>query len=258
MNILDEIFAQKRASQAEKHARVPLRDLQARQVEPPAGFRRALENANRPISLIAEVKKASPVKGVLREDFDPVQIANAYRLAGVQAMSVLTCAEFFQGSQGNLIAAKRAASVPVIRKDFTVSEYDIWEAKAMGADAILLIAYGLDDAELKGLRELAEGLGFDALVEVHDAQEMGRALDSGATFVGVNNRDLRTFETRIETLEELAPKVPSHVHLVAESAIRNAADVARVQAAGARSVLIGTAFVKAADPGAAVIEVMGW
>lgn len=258
MNILDEIFAAKRAQLAERMERVPLTELKRRNPEPVGGFREALEASPGPISLIAEVKKASPVKGIIREEFDPVAIATAYRRAGAQAMSVLTCAEFFRGSQGNLVAAKRAASVPVIRKDFTVSEYDIHEARSIGADAVLLIAYGLDDAELRGFREVAEGLGLDALVEVHDQNEMERALATGATFIGVNNRDLRTFETRIETIEELAPMVGPEIHLVAESAIRNHEDVARVAAAGARSVLIGTAFMREPDVASAVSRVMGW
>lgn len=260
MNILDQIFAQKRERLAERIQRVSRADMRARALDSPPtdGFRRALESSPHPVALIAEVKRASPVKGVLRSTFDPVQIAASYQSVGVDAMSVLTCADFFQGACGDLVAAKRVAQVPTLRKDFTVDAYDLDEARALGADAVLLIVYGLSPSQLADLRGYAEELGLDVLVEVHDERELVTALDSGATMIGVNNRDLRTFETRLETIEELAPLVPPGTHLVAESAIRSREDVERVGRAGARSVLIGSRFMGADDIPAAVAEVMGW
>lgn len=257
MNILDEIFEFKRANQV---SRAELNEwvAKAKDQAPALGFRRTLADSKNHPSLIAEIKKASPVKGVIREDFDPALIAKIYREVGVDCMSVLTCTEFFQGSPENLIRAKAIAGLPVIRKDFTVCEGDVFAARAMGADAVLLIVYGLSDPELRAFRELAESMGMDALVEVHGTEELERALASGATFIGVNNRDLRTFETRIETTEEVALNLPEGVHLVSESALRDSTDIQRVKAAGARSVLIGTSFMTAPNIGAKVREVMGW
>ncbi|MCE9560069.1 MAG: indole-3-glycerol phosphate synthase TrpC [Armatimonadetes bacterium] len=260
MTILDTIFAQKRESQGSKILKSPLSEMIGRALDavPSRGFRSALEASSHRPALIAEVKKASPVRGVLREPFDPKSIAEAYAAVGVDCLSVLTCETFFQGSADYLRMASAATDLPIIRKDFTVSEYDVYEARAMGADAILLIVSGLGDQELSEFREIAEQLKMDVLVEVHSEEELDRAVASGATFIGVNNRDLSTFETRIETTESLAGRLPQGTHLVAESALRDQRDVDRVSVAGARSVLIGTAFMKAQDIGSKVREVMGW
>ena len=260
MTILDTIFAQKREMQAQKVATTPLSEMIGRALDaaPPRGFRATLEASPHHPALIAEIKKASPVRGVLREPFDPRSIAEAYAAVGVDCLSVLTCEQFFQGSAENLRIARSVTDLPTIRKDFTVSEYDIYEARAIGADAILLIASGLNDQELLEFREIGEQLKMDVLVEVHNENELGRALHSRATFIGVNNRDLTTFETRIETTEQLSALLPAETHLVAESALRDHNDVGRVAKAGARSVLVGTVFMKAQDIGSKVREVMEW
>ncbi len=259
MNVLDRIFAAKREAAAALTA-ADRSDARARAADAPGplGFRRALESSPHPVSLIAEVKKASPVKGVIREDFDPVAIAMAYSGAGADALSVLTDVAFFQGAPTYLTACREATGLPCLRKDFTVGEHDVWEARALGADAVLLIVYGLDRAELTGLRELAESLGMDALVEAHTGDEAETALATGATFLGVNNRDLRTFATTTDTACEVIPSLVGRATVVSESALHSPADVGKVAAAGARAVLIGTAFCAAPEPGAKVREVMGW
>lgn len=260
MNILDKIFARKREQLPELMAAVSLADVRARATEagPTRGFRKALESADRRVSLIAEVKKASPVKGVIREDFDPVFIARSYEAAGVQCLSVLTDVEFFQGSPDFLVQCRSATNLPVLRKDFTTSEYHVYEGRAMGADAMLLIVNGLDKSELRDLRLLIESLGMDALVEVHTLSEAEIALESGATFVGVNNRDLETFEVSLDTACTVIPRLADKATVVSESALKTLADIELVHRAGARSVLIGTTFCREDDPGAKVKEVMGW
>lgn len=259
MNLLDQIFAAKRDALPEKMRREPLAELRQRadDAEPPRGFRRALEQAGR-VALIAEVKKATPSTGVLREGFDPLAVARAYQRTGAEALSVLTDVEFFQGGAEVLRAVREAVPMPVLRKDFTVDEYDVWEARAIGADAVLLIVNGLDDEQLRDYRVLAEELGMDALVEVHSEAEGERALVSGATMIGVNNRDLTTFKTSIEVGERVLPSLPETVFRVAESAIRSHDDVRRLTQAGAQAMLIGTAFCREADPEPRVREVMGW
>lgn len=259
MTILDQIFARKRELIANLSSNA-LSDAKqrARDAAPVRGFRRALESATVPVSLIAEVKKASPVKGVIREDFDPVAIACAYEKAGAQCLSVLTDVEFFQGSPDYLTACREATKLPVLRKDFTVAEHDVYEARALGADAVLLIVNGLSKSDLEDFRLLAESLAMDVLVEAHTLDEAELALDTGATLVGVNNRDLATFEVTLETSCEVIPKISDRATVVSESALRSQADIELVKNAGARAVLIGTTFCKAPDPGAKVKEVMGW
>lgn len=260
MNLLDEILAFKRAELAERMARVPLAEVRAAAQDAPAvrGFRRALEESALPVSLIAEVKPASPVAGRFAETVDAADWGARYARAGASCLSVLTEEKYFQGSRENLERARAASGLPVLRKDFTTAEYHIWEARAMGADAVLLIVNGLPDAELRGFRELAEELGMDALVEVHDAAEGERALASGATLIGVNNRDLTSFETTIEIGKRVLPMLRRvGVTLVGESAISERQHVLDLGAAGARAVLIGTTFMSAADPEARVREVMG-
>ncbi|MDI9638824.1 indole-3-glycerol phosphate synthase TrpC [Kamptonema cortianum] len=260
MNVLDRIFATKRKEVASRKSTSSLRDLRLRaeDAEAPRGFLRALEQSPHSVALIAEVKKASPVKGVIRESFDPIAIARAYESAGADCLSVLTDVEFFQGSPEYLIQCRAATTLPVLRKDFTTDEYHVYEARAMGADAILLIVNGLDRAELKSYRELAESLGMDVLVEAHTLAEAEIAVETGARMVGVNNRDLETFETNIEASEVILPQLLGRAFLVSESALRVNADVERVRKAGAGAVLIGTAFCSNPDVEGQVRQVMGW
>ncbi len=260
MDILKQIFEQKRLDLEETKARVPLKSLKGIAADAPRarGFMSSILSSPHKTALIAEVKKASPVKGVIREDFDPVDIARAYEQAGADCLSVLTDVQFFQGSPRNLTLSRDATSLPVLRKDFTVDEYDVWHSRAMEADAVLLIVSGLSASQLREYRELAEFLGMAALVEAHTAREAETALSSGAKLIGINNRDLKTFESNIENTEKIVPKIATRATVVAESAIETLADVTRVSDAGARAVLIGTAFCKAPDIGAKVKEVMGW
>ena len=260
MNILDKIFANKREVLDAKKASGIMRELKRMSADcpPTRGFARTLVDSQHQPSLIAEVKKASPVKGMIRQDFDPHAIATAYRDAGVDCLSVLTDVEFFQGSLENLKIARHSSGLPVLRKDFTVDELDIYEARVMGADAILLIVYGLSDQQLTEYRELAELLGMDVLVEAHTEEEGERAMSAGAKLLGFNNRDLTTFETSLHVAERVIPLFAGRAHVVSESAMSCQEDIERVSSAGARSVLIGTAFCKAPDIGTKVREVMGW
>lgn len=257
MNKLDEIFEYKRA---ELSRGFDLADVKARaeDVGPTRGFLGALKSAPGGVGLIAEVKKASPVFGVIRDDFDPVSIALSYESAGAQCLSVLTDAPFFQGSEKYLRDIRSRVALPILRKDFTAGEFHVYEARAMGADAILLIVYGLSDSELVEYRELAESLGMDVLVEAHSAEECDRALASGAKILGINNRDLRTFEISIGVGAGLIPLYTERAFVVSESALHSHGDVETVAAAGARAVLIGTAFCKEPDIEAAVRRIMNW
>ena len=213
-------------------------------------FARAL-TANPP-SIIAEIKKASPSRGLIAADFDPPGTARAYEKGGAAAISVLTDRKHFQGSLADLEAARAAVQLPVLRKDFTIDPFHVLEAAAHDADAILLIVAVLSDRELRDFRELASSYGMAALVEVHDGEELKRAIASGAEIIGVNNRDLRTFEVRLETSLELAARMPANTIRVAESGIRTADDVRRLHAAGYHACLVGEHLMTAEDPAAAV------
>ena len=202
--------------------------------------------------VIAEIKKASPSKGVLREHFLPEQIAASYERHGAACLSVLTDEQFFQGSAACLQQAREACSLPVLRKDFIVDEYQICEARAMGADCVLLIAACLDDARLQDFEECALAFGMDVLVEVHDGVELDRALRLRTPLIGVNNRNLRTFEVSLDTTLSLLPRVPPERLLVTESGILAADDVRRMRDAGVYAFLVGEAFMRAPDPGAAL------
>lgn len=217
-------------------------------------FRAALR-AKRP-AVISEIKKASPSKGLLVEDFRPAELAGRYERGGAAALSVLTDRDFFQGSFADLQCARAACSLPVLRKDFTISEYHVLEAAAHGADAVLLIVAILDAAELRAFRELAAEFGMAALVEVHDRRELAIALQSGAEIVGVNNRDLRDFKVSLDTSIQLAPEMPPGVIKVSESGIFSAADVRRLMAAGYDAVLVGEHLVKSGDPARAIEELV--
>jgi indole-3-glycerol phosphate synthase len=256
-DILQRILARKREEIAGCKARVPVAELRARNADaPPArGFAAALRgrmDAGKP-AVIAEIKKASPSKGLIRPDFDPAAIARSYAAGGATCLSVLTDVDFFQGNDAYVRAARDACALPVLRKDFTVDKYQVHEARAIGADAILLIAAALDNAALANLHALAIEVGLDVLVEVHDAVDLQRVLplpNLPRTLVGINNRDLRTFETSIETTLSLKEAVPDDRLLVTESGIATSADVARLRAAGVNAFLIGETFMRADDPGA--------
>lgn len=257
-DILKRILARKREEIDERLARTSVRELSRRAVAAPAarGFLRALRSrvdAGQP-AVIAEIKKASPSKGVLREDFDPPSIAVSYARGGAACLSVLTDVDFFQGADAYLQQARAACALPVLRKDFVVDPYQVYEARVLGADCILLIVAALDDAMLAELLELSAELGMDALVEVHDSEEMQRALATPAPLIGVNNRDLRTFETSLETTFSLMAGFPQERLLVTESGIHTTDDVRAMREHGVHTFLVGEAFMKADDPGGKLAE----
>jgi len=251
-DILARIVEHKRSELVHDSARRGELDRRAEARADHRDFRRAL--TAHPPAIIGEIKKASPSKGVLADPFDPVSIARMYSSGGAAALSVLTDRQFFQGGLGDLEVARAAVSLPVLRKDFTLEEFHVIEAAAHGADAILLIAALLEEKEMRELRELAARYGMASLVEVHDAAELESALGSGAEIVGVNNRNLHTFEVTLETSLQLAEKIPANVVKVSESGIHSRADVVRLTAAGFRAFLVGEHLMKSADPAAALRE----
>jgi len=256
-SILDQIVASKRREIDDRRRQTPDRELERRlDAAPPVrDFRAALDQPGT-MRLIAEVKKASPSAGVLRADFDPVAIARVYADHGVAAISVLTDEPFFQGSLSHLAAIQDAVTLPLLRKDFILDRYQLLEARTAGADAVLLIAEILTDAELRLLLRETADLGIQALVELHDASNLARVLDIGARLVGINNRNLHTFVTRLEQTLELAARFPANCCLVSESGIRNRADLLRLQAAGVKAILVGETFMRAPDIGAKVDELL--
>ena len=228
----------------------------ARDAAPTRGFAAALR-APAEVRLLAEIKRRSPSAGPIRPGASPQEVAADYAAGGAAALSVLTDREYFDGSLAALQAVRGVVDLPLLRKDFTLDPLQVWEARAAGADAVLLIVRILDDARLRELLGLATDLGLDSLVEVHDASELERALQAGATLVGVNNRDLRTFRTDLELTIRLAPRVPAATTLVAESGIRTAEDVARLGAAGVDAVLVGESLMRQEDLRAAVRAIVG-
>ncbi len=253
-DILEKILARKREEIASRKGHSSLGDLYARAGEqsPPRGFIDALKKAiafDRP-GVIAEIKKASPSKGLIRESFDPVAIAKSYASGGASCLSVLTDHDFFQGHEDDLIAARGACTLPVIRKDFMIDPWQVAEARAIGADCILLIVAALDPEQMAELASAAADLSLDVLVEVHDRQELDAALRLKPAMIGINNRDLRTFETSLETTLALATEVPRGTLLVTESGIHTREDVASMRAADINAFLVGEAFMRQADPGA--------
>ena len=223
----------------------------------PAAARKTLAEDSGDAAVIAEIKKASPSKGVIRPDFDPEQIARSYAAGGATCLSVLTDEAFFQGADHYLKAARRACALPVLRKDFIIDAYQVWEARAIGADCVLLIVAALDDAQLSDLSGLALDLGMDVLVEVHDAGELTRALALPLPLIGINNRDLRSFETRLETTIELLASIPEERIVVTESGIHQPADVHYLRRHGVHAFLVGEAFMRAEDPGARLAQLFG-
>ncbi len=250
--ILARIVDRKREELARDSARLPELEKRAYQQRALRDFKAALK---RP-AIIAEIKKASPSKGVLCEKFDPARIARKYQEGGAAALSVLTDHDFFQGSLGDLKAARAATQLPVLRKDFTIADFHVIEAAAHGADAILLIAAILNTQEMRRLRELAATLNMAAIVEVHDSEELAAALDSGAEIIGVNNRDLNTFTVNLDRSETLSSKIPAGVIKIAESGIDSAQVIRRLLHAGFDAFLVGERLMKSADPAAALKELL--
>ena len=256
-HILARILDAKRERLSDTRLRVPdtiVKGMVSRAGDVPS-FRRALEKASR-TGIIAEIKKASPSAGTLVEDLDVAGLASEYAAAGAAAISVVTEEDYFQGNLGWVRVASAASGLPVLRKDFIFDEYQVLETRAAGASAVLLIVAVLRPEELERLLRVTEELGMDALVEVHDELELTEALEAGASIVGVNNRDLKTFEVRLETSETLGPRIPDDVLFVAESGIRSREDMDRLSSAGAAAFLVGEQLIRAPDPGAALRELL--
>jgi indole-3-glycerol phosphate synthase len=256
--ILERIVAATRVRVAEAKRNADLRELERRaEQHVPRGFRRALALKSREgVAVIAELKKASPSKGLIRADFRPAELARELEAAGAAALSVLTDEEFFQGSLENLRKASAAVKIPCLRKDFIIDEFQLLEARANAADSVLLIVAALFSEELSKLAAGARRHGLDVLCEVHDGEELQRALDAGCDLIGVNTRDLRTFKVDLETAFRLAEKFPANVIRVAESGIHSVEDVARLQAAGYNAFLVGESLMRADLPGDALRELM--
>jgi indole-3-glycerol phosphate synthase len=255
--ILREIVARKRQELVENNSRTPLSSLvaQAGAQESPRGFESAMRDAAAGAgAVIAEVKKASPSKGVIREDFDPVAIARSYAAGGACCLSVLTDVDFFQGKNEYLTSARSACALPAIRKDFIIDPYQVVEARAIGADCILLIAACLDDIQMRELNATGLEMGMDVLVEVHNRDELERTLVLGNGLLGINNRDLHNFQTRLETTWELLPYIPDDKLVVTESGIHKPGDVAAMREQGVNAFLVGEVFMRADDPGARLKE----
>ena len=257
-DILKKILKRKFEEIAERSAKISLGELNARIASATSvrGFVNSIETTikqGQP-AVIAEIKKASPSKGVIREDFDPVAIAKSYQQGGATCLSVLTDVDFFQGSDAYLQQARNACDLPVIRKDFIIDPYQVYEARTIGADCILLIVAALSDEQLQGLSQLASELGMDVLVEVHDEEELHRALTLNVPLIGINNRNLRTFEVNLNTTIDLLPQIPDNRIVVTESAIHTPQDVALMRQHNVNTFLVGEAFMRAEDPGAKLAE----
>ena len=257
--VLDRILAATRARVAKARHGADLRELERQaELHVPRGFRRFLAAKSRDgVAVIAELKKASPSKGLIRAEFHPAELAGELEAAGAAALSVLTDEEFFQGSLGNLQVASAAVKIPCLRKDFIVDEFQLLEARANSADAVLLIVAALTSSELSVLASSARERGLDVLCEVHDGEELRRALDAGCELIGVNTRDLRTFNVDLGTAFRLAEKFPAGVVRVAESGIHSSADVEKLRMAGYHAFLVGESLMRASSPGEALRELMG-
>jgi indole-3-glycerol phosphate synthase len=260
-DILKKILDRKREEVASARIATPLSDLRARIADLPAtlGFKSSLRKttAAAKTAIIAEVKKGSPSKGVIRHDFDPLAIASIYAENGAACLSILTDAHFFMGDLAYIPAIRQSVNIPLLRKDFIFDPYQVFEARTAGADAILLIAAMLDLSPLRDLASLARELGLDVLMEVHDEGEMETALQTDCELIGINNRNLRTFETSLTTTERLAPLVPPERLIVAESGINARKDIERLAGAGAKAFLVGESLMREADIGAKLRELLG-
>ncbi len=266
MSILGDILHRTRADVLKRRAESPLAELKARcrdrapTRDVVGALRRETGTTGRrsgPVRVLAEVKQASPSKGLIRADFAPVALAQAYRDAGAQAISVLTEKPFFQGSLDHLVAVREAVDVPILRKDFHVDPYQLWETRAAGADAVLLIVAALSPPELTDLLDLCRELALTALVEAHTRQELETAVASGAQLLGINNRDLKSFEVTLDTTFALVPFVPAEAVLVSESGISQPVEVARLAAAGVDAILVGEGLLRHADVGEALRQLVG-
>ena len=256
--VLKKILDRKREEVAERSAKLSIAALQEqiKTASAPRGFVSSIEAklAAGHSAVIAEVKKASPSKGVIRENFIPAEIAASYEAGGAACLSVLTDADFFQGAEAYLQQARAACSLPVIRKDFIIDPYQVYEARAIGADCILLIAAALDDTAMSSLNTLAQGLGMDVLIEVHNAEELARTLPLGNRLVGINNRNLHNFETSLQNTFDLLAAISDQHIVVTESGIHSAEDVAAMREHGVNAFLVGEAFMRAAEPGEKLAE----
>ena len=260
-DILKKILARKAEEISERNQRFSLAELRqmVAKLPPTRPFRERLEQtiADSQPAIIAEIKRASPSKGLLRDPFHPADIARSYSAFGATCLSVLTDRDFFQGHEDFLRETQTACLLPILRKDFIIDPYQVYEARLIGADCVLLIVAALDDTVLRDLTRLTITLGMDALVEVHDAEELERALALNTPLIGINNRDLRTFETRLDTTLNLLPRIPADRIVVTESGIHTSADVTLMREHGVHAFLVGEAFMRAAVPGAKLAELFG-
>lgn len=261
-DVLQKILQRKVEEIADRRQRTGMKEIGERAAAqaPPRGFASALAQriaAGEP-AVIAEIKRASPSRGVLRENYDPADIAASYQRGGAAALSVLTDRDFFQGDDEHLIAARAACALPVLRKDFTIDPYQVYEARSLGADCVLLIAAALGDAQLGELAGLSSHLGMDVLVEIHDAEELERAGKINPALLGINNRNLRTFDTRLQTTIDLMGNVPQGALVITESGIHSAEDVALMRGHGVNAFLVGEAFMRSDDPGARLASLFGF
>ena len=255
--ILDDIIDHKRGEVSAAKKRNPLTKLRGQvSSREPGRFSEALSAEDR-LCLIAEVKKASPSRGVFCADFDPSGIARTYAESGASAISVLTDAKYFQGEASHLIQAKEASGLPALRKDFIIDEYQIWESAVIGADAVLLIVAAISQKQLRHYLRLASDVGLDSLVEVHDKEQLSAALDAGARIIGINNRDLRTFKTDIRVTRQLAKEIPAGHIIVSESGIHTREDAQIVYRAGANAILVGEALMAGSDVPGKIQELIG-
>lgn len=260
-DVLAKICADKAKLVAERKSVAPLSEVEAtaRAQTAPRGFLAALERDAKAqgFGMICEIKKASPSKGLIREDFEPPALAMAYQSGGASCLSVLTDMPYFHGKDGDLIVARLACKLPVLRKDFMLEPYQIVESRALGADCVLLIMAALEDGQAAELEQTAIDFGMDVLIEVHDGTELERALKLKSPLIGINNRNLKTLDVDLATTEELGPRVPSDRFLVGESGIHTTADIERLRAAGARAFLVGESLMRKADVTQALMELTG-
>jgi indole-3-glycerol phosphate synthase len=263
-SILERIIANKREEVAARRGQMPLPELKARvrELAPTRDFRKAIlrgdgERKGLPIRLIAEIKKASPSRGLLREDFDPQALAKAYSEAGASALSILTDSAFFQGSFEYLRGAKGWVDLPLLQKDFILVEYQVWEGRCWGADAILLIAAALEPGTLRDLTQLALDLGLEPLIEVHDSLDLAQALRAKSRVIGINNRNLRSFEVNLNTTLNLVREIPQEKAVVSESGISTRKEVVSLEEAGLDAILVGEALMRSEDPHRKVRELLG-